>query len=134
MNKQEIFDTVVRALRKQGQPSAVPGHCLYRSVKEGKVLKCAAGHLIPDEEYDPSWEGKGSHFVPYLQQAFRDDVRWLIRDLQSAHDQEMVDVSLDEDKPIPAKEEWLAEFLKRAADVARYYDLDPSVITEDLDA
>lgn len=48
--KQETFDTVAKALLKQGKPSiTLNGYgCLYRS-SDG--CKCAAGHLIPDDKY-----------------------------------------------------------------------------------
>lgn len=56
--KQETFDIVVGNLIKQGGPSSeVRGDdvavCMYRS-KEGR--KCAAGWLIPDEQYSPTFE------------------------------------------------------------------------------
>lgn len=63
MNEQEVFDTVVRHLAKQGAKSAVMKkgetgtsyeRCMYRG-PDG--LKCAAGALINDDEYDPSMEG-----------------------------------------------------------------------------
>lgn len=58
MNKQEIFDTVVNHLRKQGERSVEGdfGTCMYRLLKNGKMLKCAVGCLIDDDEYDPSME------------------------------------------------------------------------------
>lgn len=63
MNKQEIFDTVVAHLRKQGKKaSLVLGDgdfdgvaCRYRT-SDG--LKCAFGCVINDDEYNPSFEGK----------------------------------------------------------------------------
>ena len=71
LNPQQIFDTVVNGLRKQGKKSeavlteemkktgdftAPIGKtvCLYRCGE----LKCGAGQLILDEFYDPSLEGK----------------------------------------------------------------------------
>ena len=68
--KQNIFDFVVQELRKQGKPSFDPSKvvkssdqiyenngCLYRKYEQdGTVLKCAAGHLIPDNEYSLSIE------------------------------------------------------------------------------
>ena len=67
MNKQEIFDTVLLALRKQGKASVGPRtrgsgedyqtsiECCYRG-PDG--AKCAAGHLIPDADYRIEMEGK----------------------------------------------------------------------------
>jgi hypothetical protein len=56
MNKQEAFDTACRGIIAQGKKSAdETGSCLYRS-KDG--CKCAIGHLIPDEEYEPRMENK----------------------------------------------------------------------------
>lgn len=60
MTKQEMFDKVLLALRKQGRASVQTNRdgtllCLYRA-KNGD--KCAAGHLLPDELYDPRMEDK----------------------------------------------------------------------------
>ncbi len=101
MTKQETFDKVVRALRAQGRKSLRAGGitCAYRGGEGGK---CAAGHLIPDDKYDPAMEGiavrTDEEMVDLLP-----DVTWrsellrrairseghdleLVRDLQRAHD------------------------------------------------
>jgi hypothetical protein len=78
--KQNIFDFVVQQLRKQGKPSIDPSRikssgfdskilldngCLYRKYEaDGTILKCAAGHLIPDDEYSPSCEN--THIITGL--------------------------------------------------------------------
>jgi hypothetical protein len=86
VTKQETFDTIVRALVVQGQPSmnAERTRCMYRG--DGGT-KCAAGHLIPDEDYDHTTEGG-----PITQEAIaivlnRDghDID-LVRELQRSHD------------------------------------------------
>lgn len=55
---QQVFDQVVGHLRKQGEMSAnESGSCYYRFVKEdGTVLKCAAGCLIGDDEYEEEFD------------------------------------------------------------------------------
>lgn len=61
MTKQEIFEKVVIHLRNQGRRATGKSHpmaaskCKYRT-SDG--LKCGIGCLIPDELYDPSFEGK----------------------------------------------------------------------------
>lgn len=63
MNNQEIFDKVANHFKNQKVASArieEDGNrpCLYRKIEDdGTVLSCAAGCLIPDEEYSPSFEG-----------------------------------------------------------------------------
>jgi hypothetical protein len=52
--KQEIFDTVVNHLRKQGKPAMADGTCAYRG--EGDTM-CAVGCLIKDKHYSDSLEG-----------------------------------------------------------------------------
>lgn len=58
--KQELFDKIVAGLAGQDFVQSSRGApftwnaCMYRG--EGG-RKCAAGHLIPDEKYDPSFEG-----------------------------------------------------------------------------
>ena len=56
--KQEVFDQVVTHLRTQRCKSiSKGGTCQYRSeAPHSRVLKCAAGCLIADEEYIPSME------------------------------------------------------------------------------
>jgi hypothetical protein len=79
MNRQEAFDTAARGVIGQGGPSIgttmvelLPNPnastpeiivtpvtpCLYRN---GKGRRCAAGWLIPDNLYDPKFEGKSAH-------------------------------------------------------------------------
>ena len=57
MFAQEIFDTVVEHLRRQGHRAYKEEYgCLYR-LENGD--KCAVGCLIPDHLYDPDeWSGR----------------------------------------------------------------------------
>jgi hypothetical protein len=59
MTKQEIFDKVYRHLLTQNKQCSNERNCLYRKIDEkGNKLMCAAGCLIPDEMYSPSYEAK----------------------------------------------------------------------------
>lgn len=70
-SKQETFDTVAKHLLTQkvrsfkqeaGSSDPYEGLCMYRG-PDG--TKCAAGCLIPDEDYKPEWEGAiVSHKLP----------------------------------------------------------------------
>ena len=51
---QETFDKVVAHLRKQGCKSIKNGQCRYRNDTGNS---CAAGCLIPDNDYNPLMEG-----------------------------------------------------------------------------
>jgi hypothetical protein len=54
-NKQELFEKAVNGLLAQGVPSYDSSRsCMYRGLNG---TKCAIGHLIPDELYDPGFEG-----------------------------------------------------------------------------
>jgi len=61
MIKQEIFNKVVRHLHEQGERALDKSGkvCVYRDGigKNGKVLTCAVGCLIPEGLYDPACEG-----------------------------------------------------------------------------
>ena len=59
-NDQEVFTFVVTNLLQQNEKSvSCMGMCLYRCYKEdGRVLKCAAGWLIPDEDYTPEFDSQ----------------------------------------------------------------------------
>lgn len=50
---QEVFDIVSKHLLTQGQKSVELSMCQYRN-SEG--LKCAAGALIPDDQYEERFE------------------------------------------------------------------------------
>jgi len=88
--KQETFDTVVAHLRQQGRKAEAPrksyGYfCTYRS-PDGR--KCAAGCLIPDDEYDSVMEGKFVHDPGVVRDCIErhgHDVK-LVRALQVVHD------------------------------------------------
>ena len=83
MTKAEVFYHVIAHLRAQGvQAKNEQGSCRYRT-PEG--LKCAAGCLIPDAEYNPEFEGScwatiAPNFPQY--EEFKD----MITDLQLLHD------------------------------------------------
>lgn len=60
LTRQEIFNIVSTHLLEQDDKSAETDEkglfrCKYRGPNG---LKCAIGILIPDEEYNPEWEGK----------------------------------------------------------------------------
>jgi hypothetical protein len=100
MTKQEIFDKVAKHLLTQNEAAIVEPssfaklpRCRYRLEKDGKVLKCAIGCLIPDELYHEGLEGPlngllGSNgLLPFL-----DSDHDFLRTLQGIHDdREVVD-------------------------------------------
>lgn len=102
LTAQQLFDTVVDGLRKQGSKSLMseelriklgypPGTCAYRGMDN---KKCSAGLLLLDEEYDPRLEGKGLLLVMDRILAFSKrigDNGNLLFDLQRLHDRYDVD-------------------------------------------
>lgn len=114
MTRQEIFNTVATALLAQGKASyARYGGCLYRG-PDG--TKCAVGHLIPDEKYRPSLEGKGAEHADVVRAAsIPDGERGFVRKLQFLHDNDLEGYGIDR---------WKLGM----HDCAREYGLDPSVL------
>ena len=109
MTQQEIFDTVLAHLRKQGKASmSGADSCRYRG-PDGTA--CAVGCLIPDELYDPLIEGADSTSIfkdcpPFGREDDWPDLRPimariskhlgtesepLLGALQRAHDSDLVD-------------------------------------------
>lgn len=83
---QEVFDQVAEHLLTQNRTSFDGQSCKYRIVLENKdILKCAAGCLIGDDEYNPDFEGRtwkrlvSLGLVPLAHAE-------LIKDLQKVHD------------------------------------------------
>jgi hypothetical protein len=119
MTQQEIFDTVVRALGIQGKPAMDGIKCAYRA-PDGS--KCAAGHLIPDDVYQPEMEGTHIRKVLHSYSAL-DGLRPhtdLLMDLQDAHDFFFNNSGLTD--PFA--------FVGRARRLAEKYQLNPAVIDE----
>lgn len=129
MTLQEMFDKAVTGIKKQGRLSqgpmnplnGKPGHCYYRH-PDNPAVRCAVGHLIPDELYDGrEMEGRivtcdavlGTSMRAVLGILPHEDlysvpaVSMLAR-LQTAHDEAHT----------------VEEFLTRAVEVARQFMLD----------
>ena len=87
MNQQEIFDKVATHLIAQGKRSiGFGGACAYRG-DNGSM--CAAGCLIPDDEYKPEFENRAWFYIANEVPSFSnapDRVHDLITTLQWVHD------------------------------------------------
>ncbi len=96
MTNQEAFDIVLRELRKQGRASVAdagggPGiDCRYRGL-DG--LKCAAGHLLPDSEYDDKFEGDAVSVIEFFKTLGPSES--LLERLQEAHDTELARLGVE---------------------------------------
>lgn len=82
---QQVFDIVKVHLLTQNKRSIVSGNCRYRSLVDGKELKCAAGVLIPEEFYSKDLEGGSWHRL-VKESNFPSEHFDLICELQALHD------------------------------------------------
>jgi hypothetical protein len=80
---QEVFDQVKNHLLKQGGRSVDAEKCRYRS---SNGMKCAAGCLIGDKEYDAAIEYCSWDFLVFYKFFAPDSHNELISDLQKVHD------------------------------------------------
>lgn len=130
---QSLFDRAVTGVKQQGRLSKRALYpddrfdvvdCFYRH-PDNPAIRCAVGHVIPDEHYFPEMEDKPASAVlthaPLRQALFGDassytrcKCTYMLYALQSAHD------SSDD----------VAHFLNLAADVARRFDLNADVCKE----
>ena len=127
MTLQEMFDKSVTGIKTQGRLSqgpvnpgnGKPGACYYRH-PDDPTVRCAVGHLIPDELYDRKMEGRNVSSGAVLGTAMRERLGIprshaghpspavsMLSQLQTAHDDSHT----------------VEEFLTRATDVARAYRL-----------
>jgi hypothetical protein len=116
LTNQETFDKVVTALRAQGKPSVNPetNECMYRGPNG---IKCAAGHLIPDDEYKPKFEGyrvDADTIISIIQDNGHDIA--LVKELQFAHDSS-ADLTSN-------NKEFMKELEKQFQEVAIKFDLE----------
>lgn len=86
----EVFDFIKASMLEQGERCSIDAdtNCQYRTIKEdGTVLKCAAGFLIPDDDYKPGMEGET--WVGLISHNYIPDQthQTLIFDLQKIHDE-----------------------------------------------
>ena len=132
MTLQEMFDKAVTGIKKQGRLSqgpinplsGKPGNCYYRH-PDDPAVRCAVGHLIPDELYDRrEMEGRIVTCDAVLNTPMRDLLGILphedlynvpavsmLATLQTTHDNALT----------------VEEFLTGAAEVARQFMLDAKV-------
>lgn len=132
MTLQEMFDKAVTGIKAQGRLSqgpanpgnGKPGHCYYRH-PDDPAVRCAVGHLIPDELYDRrAMEGRSVNSDAVLGTSMRatlgipprKDLHGvpavsMLEKLQTTHDNALT----------------VEEFLTGAAEVARQFMLDAKV-------
>ena len=84
--EQEVFDQVYIHLLTQNKKSRDRTTCLYRY----NGLKCAAGCLISDNEYQPEMEGRNWYLL-YTNFNITNNHHNLINDLQIIHDKKAVE-------------------------------------------
>jgi len=121
MTKQEIFDTAVIGVLKQGGPSLdVKGKCAYRG-EDG--MKCAVGFLISDKDgafYDSLDDSDVCSLVDlgYLMEL--DEHKSILAVLQATHD-------------FPRLPEFFVEgFLARAREIANQFGLSMDKIGKEV--
>ena len=128
LSAQELFDRGLAGIRQQGCRSSKDGACKYRlRTDDGRTLKCAVGHIIPDTIYTPRME----NFIDVVWDEF-DSLRTLIGQenyklacaMQRAHDratdgyerewvlssEELSDLSLD------SQEEYVEKAFEKVAE------------------
>lgn len=129
MSMQDLFDRAITGVKQQGCLSLCPdnggeadtGGCYYR-YPDNPNVRCAVGHLIPDNLYRPDMEGVGvgalleenPHIAAAIGVTFPSDSVDLLADLQCAHD-------FSRDMP---------GFLREAASVALKYGLKSDMCEE----
>lgn len=129
MDKNEVFNCSVAAVIKQGRGSfeVVKNgfiSCLYRDPTGNK---CAAGHLLPDSEYNRVYEGKPCEQVPYFAEALGRDTEPMsvLKYLQKAHDDAA-------DTCYQSGGSFLEYFKEQAREIAGTFGITPTPEVQDL--
>ena len=102
---QEVFDQITQHLIRQGKAAkSATGACRYRVETAEGVLKCAAGCLIADDEYNREWEN--TYWPVLVEDKFvPDSHERLIYKMQTIHD-------------CRSPREWIRSFHEIAAEVS----------------
>lgn len=106
--EQEVFDQVATHLLTQGVRSSFGGGCVYH----GHNMKCAAGCLISENEYDENFEGHDWDHLTAEQKVPEAHCK-LIATLQNLHD-----------NPYTDPEDWLEQL----ACLAQQYGLNTNAL------
>lgn len=80
---QGVFDQVKAHLLNQMEQSKIPTKCLYRGPED---MKCAAGCLMSDEEYESAFERNGDWNALVAKGCVPATHKKLIKSLQIVHD------------------------------------------------
>jgi len=83
--EQQVFDQVASHLLIQNERAEYGGACVYHLELSDRTLKCAAGCLISDEEYDPEFEDSCWENLAATERV-TDHHSALIAELQGCHD------------------------------------------------
>lgn len=118
-SKQQIFDQACAGVLRQGCASMVmDAFCAYRGYNG---TKCAIGHCIPDDLYQPGMENKAPEQLlrdyPELTKILGKDIHFLYA-LQRCHDQAS---NLSDDS-------FRTVFKRKARDLAAEYSLNTDVL------
>lgn len=86
--EQELFDHILAHIREQGAPASTEvGDCRYRLPIGERILSCAVGCLVTDEEYALSWD-QGVHLddlkLPVRLRSFQ--ASGFLHEMQRIHD------------------------------------------------
>lgn len=118
---EDVFGMTIRGLLAQGVPSitekAFPllpyGRCMYRTIRDGVQVACAAGLWIPDKDYRADMEGS-----PFSSIAHRFGDKWArpflssgLTKMQEIHDHAARDWSR------LSKGDWASILLQQARDI-----------------
>jgi len=136
---QSLFDRAVTGVKQQGRLSFHGATCCYRHPADPAV-RCAVGHLIPDDVYSPTMEGKiasqlihsmgfGEQIIgpafTQLDEEQRAQVSRMLAHLQDAHDNSVSNRAWRTEHRTP--EGQVQDFLFQASVVAEDFDLSPAV-------
>lgn len=92
MDNQKTFDMVVAHLRKQGEKCGEDNDGNYACYYRHEGMSCAAGCLIPDEDYSPDMENlecNDFRIAPVLVKAGHEPR--FVREMQVIHDTNSVE-------------------------------------------
>lgn len=131
-SQQEVFNQAIRGLAAQNwqRSEMTPEekysvfHCRYRQNQEASCpIRCAVGHLIPDDKYEPYWDmdnmGVGDILLDLVEKEIvSEEMAYdhpFFQRLQDAHDSTPIDCYSVEEEA-----KWMIKNLK---DVAHEFNL-----------
>ncbi len=115
MSHQEMFETALRSIIKQGAPGSDGMLCHYHTIIKGEERRCSLGFLLGD---DVTKVLAGANAYKTIDERWKSPPSTFLVDLQQVHDRAAVYKDKDGTRKPRSNKAFMKEFIERMKDFA----------------